>query len=136
MRRGKNHGHQSVTISLSQEFWVTCLWRLTRESSLHETLARVYVPYHGGSPPHPPCVHGLRPILRLLRASASLRQKPRLYPGVNLEQLQHKLYYILFIHEEIHIEGKRDFKSLAAQNLHSQFYDWHLEIRGCFLVLI
>jgi len=38
--KGKNHGHQPATISLSQEFWVTRLWRLTRESSLHETLAR------------------------------------------------------------------------------------------------
>ena len=72
--KGKNYGHQPATISLSQEFWVTRLWRLTRESSLHETLARVYIPRSG-------------PSLRR-RASASLRQKPGLYPGINLEQLQ------------------------------------------------
>ena len=28
----KNHGHQPATISLYQEFGVTRLWRLTRES--------------------------------------------------------------------------------------------------------
>jgi hypothetical protein len=32
--KGKNHEHQPATISLSQEFGVTRLWRLTRESSL------------------------------------------------------------------------------------------------------
>ena len=73
--KGKNHRHQPATISLSQEFWVTRLWRLTRESSLHETLARVYI--RSG------------PSLRR-RVSAPLRQKPGLYLGVNLEQLQQK----------------------------------------------
>jgi hypothetical protein len=91
----KNHGHQPATISLSQEFWVTRLWWLTRESSLHKTLARVYVPYRGGlRPPAPPVSATLRPSLRLLWASASLRQKPGLYHGVNLEQLQHQQHLL------------------------------------------
>ncbi|KAL6598787.1 hypothetical protein ACP70R_046047 [Stipagrostis hirtigluma subsp. patula] len=59
MRRGKNHGHQPATISLSQEFWLQRLWRLTRESSLRR------------------------------RASASLRQKPGMNNTVNLEHIQH-----------------------------------------------
>jgi hypothetical protein len=79
--KGKNYGHQPATISLSQEFWITRLWRLTRESSLHETLARVYIPATLRS----------GPSLRR-RASALLRQKPGQYPEVNLEQLQQQLF--------------------------------------------
>jgi hypothetical protein len=61
----KNHGHQLATISLSQEFWVTRLWRLTRESSLHKTLARVYVPLHSG-----PAFGFYGPPLRSIRSPA------------------------------------------------------------------
>jgi hypothetical protein len=86
--KGKNHGHQPATISLSQEFWVTRLWRLTRESSLQETLTRVYmlvrllmiIDYilHVDAPAQPSAFTGLR----------FAPSEAGLYLAVNLEQLQ------------------------------------------------
>jgi serine/threonine protein kinase len=61
--------------ALSQEFWVTRIWRLTRESSLQETLAKVYM-YRTAIQPS---------------AFTGLRFAPSeagLYLAVNLEQLQ------------------------------------------------
>jgi len=85
--KGKNHGHQPATISLSQEFWVTRLWRLTRESSLRR------------------------------RASAPLRQKPSLYPGVNLEQLQQVFHMVVQAMEHINNHLKLLMASLPLQLL-------------------
>jgi len=79
--KGKNHGHQPATISLSQEF------------GLHAC---------GGLQENQVSTKPLRsgPSLRR-RASASLRQKPGQYPEVNLEQLQQiillKLYPITIL---------------------------------------
>ena len=113
--KGKNHGHQPATISLSQEFWVTRIWRLTRESSLHETLARVYIPYG--------------PSLRR-RASASLRQKPGLYSGVNLEQLQHIQHDVdarPTMAEVVQaLEGLTDFRVATGAEVHGSAH-WTID---------
>ena len=75
----KNHGHQPATISLSQEFFLgyTPMAAYKRIKSPRNPSKGVYTV----------------PSLRR-RASASLRQKPGLYPGVNLEQLQHLVYWV------------------------------------------
>jgi hypothetical protein len=101
-----SHNHILVhlschSITKTKQGPFTRLWWLIRESSLQETLARVYMYRTAGAPPPAPpvCARArpdgpasdsatLRPSLRHLRASASLRQKPRLYLAVNLEQLQ------------------------------------------------
>jgi hypothetical protein len=63
--KGKNHGHQPVTISLFQEIGVTRLRRLTRESSIHEILARAYISYQAS---------GDGPPLRFVRSPAYILQ--------------------------------------------------------------
>jgi hypothetical protein len=69
--KGKNHGHQPATISRVLGYTPAAAYK--RIKSPRNPNKGIYV---------------LRPSLRLLRASASLRQKPGLYLAVNLEQLQ------------------------------------------------
>jgi len=99
--KGKNHGHQPAIISLSQEFWVTRLWQLTRESSLHETLASAYIPLAQAS--------GDGPLLRSIRKLGQ-------YPEVNLEQLQQTPpsdKFILYHKSTLHPEHNKDRKPLV-----------------------
>jgi hypothetical protein len=87
MRRGKTTGTSQQQSHYLKSLGYTPMAAYKRIKSPRNPSKGIYVPYRGG----------LRPSLRLLRASASLRQKPGLYLAVNLEQLQHYLMLLVFL---------------------------------------